>query len=208
MQETNVAPFVEVEHAIEELRKGRMIILVDNEGRENEGDFVIAGEHATADAINIMVTRGRGMVCTPITPERGSELELAAQAQRNSALHGTNFTVSVDAVEGTTTGISTQDRARTVEVLCDPRASANDLARPGHMFPIIAQPGGVLERDGHTEAVVDMLRIAGMTPVGVICEILDDDGTMARLPRLVELANELDMSIARVDDVLRYRKEG
>jgi 3,4-dihydroxy 2-butanone 4-phosphate synthase/GTP cyclohydrolase II len=207
MEHTRVGHFVSAQEAARQLARGDMLILIDNEERENEGDFVIAAEHVTAEAVNLMVTRGRGLVCAPLTAERARELGLGLQAENNTALHGTNFTVSVDAVEGTTSGISTADRAQTIRVLADEDARPEDLGRPGHIFPIVSATGGVTERAGHTEAIVDLLRIGGGKPVGVLCEILNDDGSMARLPELMDLAEELGMSIARVDDVVRYRAQ-
>ncbi len=198
--------FITVEEAIERIRAGRMLIIVDDEDRENEGDLVIAAEHATPEAINFMARVGRGLICVPITAERAKALNLTPMAPENTALHGTNFTVSVDAAHGVTTGISAHDRARTIQVLIDENSTPDDLARPGHVFPIIARPGGVLRRAGHTEAAVDLARLAGLKPAGVICEIMDADGSMARLPELERLAAEHDLGIVKISDLIAYRK--
>lgn len=198
--------FVTAEEAIEAYRNGEMLILIDDEDRENEGDFVMAAEFVTPDAINFMVTHGRGLVCVSITEARAKELDLPMMVTQNSALLGTAFTVSVDAVENTTTGISTSDRAETIRVMLDNDTRPEDLGRPGHIFPLVANPGGVLVRPGHTEAVVDLAKAAGCKPAGVLCEILATDGTMARLPQLMALAEEFDLKIASVEDVVKYRQ--
>ncbi len=195
-----------IEEAVAALREGRMIIVVDDEDRENEGDFVMAAEKVTPEAINFITKYGRGLICAPITAERGRELDLQPMVSRNTAHLQTPFTVSVDAAEGITTGISAADRARTVEVFIDPEAGPDDLARPGHIFPLTAQPGGVLQRAGHTEAVVDLCRIGGMQPAGILCEIMDEDGSMARLPRLREMADEFDLKLISIADLISYRR--
>jgi len=197
--------FVSAAEAIAAFGRGEMLILVDDEERENEGDLVIAAEHATAEAINFMAIHGRGLVCVAITEARARQLNLAPMVKENSALLGTAFTVSVDAWQGTTTGISAFDRAKTVQVMIDPAAVPDDLARPGHVFPLVAHPGGVLGRPGHTEAVIDLARLSGKNPAGVLCEILDEDGSMARLPKLMELAERFDLKIASVGDLINYR---
>ena len=171
-----------VETALEELRQGRMVILMDDADRENEGDLVVAAEKCTAETVNFMTRYARGLVCVPLTPERLRQLNLPLMSAENTALHGTAFTVSVDAARGTTTGISAQDRARTVQVLVDPASTPDDLVRPGHVFPLRAEPGGVLKRVGQTEGSVDLCRLAGLKPAAVICEIMNEDGSMARLP--------------------------
>lgn len=197
--------FVTAEAAIEAFARGEMLILTDPEDRENEGDFIIAAEFVTPEVINFMATHGRGLVCISITEARARELNLPLMVSDNSALLGTAFTVSVDAVKGTTTGISAQDRALTVRAMIDPRTRPEDLGRPGHLFPLIANPGGVLLRPGHTEAVVDMANAAGVYPAGVLCEILNDDGTMARLPRLIQIAEQFGLKICSVADIIQYR---
>jgi 3,4-dihydroxy 2-butanone 4-phosphate synthase/GTP cyclohydrolase II len=195
-----------IPEALAALRRGEIVIVVDDEDRENEGDFVLAAEKVTPQAINFVVTHGRGLVCLAATGERIQDLDLQPMVARNTAPLGTSFTVSIDAVQGTTTGISAQDRARTVQVFIDPGTRPADLARPGHIFPLEAQPGGVLQRAGHTEAVVDLCRIAGLYPAGVLCEIMDDDGAMARLPRLREIAREHDLRIVSIADLITYRR--
>src|ERR1700752_2887614 len=179
-------PFIDVPGALDEIRAGRMVVVVDDEDRENEGDLTIAAQHVTPDVINFMATHGRGLICLPMTGERLDELRipLMVQDDENSARFGTAFCVPVEAKQGTTTGISAADRARTVLAAIDPRTRPGQLARPGHMFPLRAQDGGVLVRAGQTEAAVDLARLAGLYPAGVICEVMDEDGTMARGPRL------------------------
>jgi 3,4-dihydroxy 2-butanone 4-phosphate synthase/GTP cyclohydrolase II len=195
-----------ISDAFAALRDGHVIIVVDDEDRENEGDFVVAAEHATAATINFLSKHGRGLVCFAATRERLRALELGLMVAENTAPLGTSFTVSVDAAEGTTTGISAHDRARTVQVLIDPAARPRDLARPGHIFPLQAQPGGVLQRAGHTEAVVDLCRLAGLAPAGVLCEILDEDGSMARLPRLREMADRFGLLVVSIADLIAHRR--
>ncbi len=194
-----------IEEAIEEFREGRVIIIVDDEDRENEGDFVCAAEKITPEIVNLMITEGRGMVCTPVTPERADELALDMMVENNTAMHGTAFTVTVDYVHNTTTGISAHDRYLTIRAMADPATRPRDLARPGHIFPLMAVPGGVLRRAGHTEASVDLARMAGLAPVGVLCEILNEDGSMARLPQLMKIAKRLDLKIISVKDLIAYR---
>ncbi|SYZ73534.1 Riboflavin biosynthesis protein RibBA (Includes: 3,4-dihydroxy-2-butanone 4-phosphate synthase; GTP cyclohydrolase-2) [Candidatus Zixiibacteriota bacterium] len=201
-----MSEFNKIPEAIEEIKKGRMVIVVDDEDRENEGDFIMAAEKVTAEAINFLAIHGRGLICAPLTGDRIARLKLHPMVESNSALHGTRFTVSVDACRGTTTGISAADRARTIEVLAADDSKAEDLCRPGHIFPIQALSGGVLARAGHTEASVDLARLAGMKPVGVLCEIMDKDGTMARVPRLFELAKELNLKLITVKDLIEYRR--
>ncbi|MCB0276960.1 MAG: 3,4-dihydroxy-2-butanone-4-phosphate synthase [Calditrichaeota bacterium] len=190
--------------AVAAFAAGEMLILVDDESRENEGDLVMAADAVTPQAINFMTRHGRGLVCIAITQQRAEQLALTPMVRNNSALLETAFTVSVDSRHRNSTGISAQDRAATIEVLLDPAAQPEDLARPGHMFPLVAKAGGVLERPGHTEAVVDLARLAGRYPAGVLCEILDEDGSMARLPRLLTLAAELDLKIAHIEDLSGY----
>ncbi len=194
-----------VEEALEEIRLGRTIIVVDDEDRENEGDFVCAAEFVTPEAINFMITHGRGLVCAALTGKRLHELDIPLMVEDNSAIHQTQFTVSVDAVEGTTTGISASDRAKTIKMLIDKDATRKDFAVPGHIFPLRAFEEGVLRRAGHTEAVVDLCRLAGLYPAGILCEILKDNGEMARIPELMELAVKFDMKVLTVRDLIHYR---
>lgn len=197
--------FCKVEEAIEEIRKGKVIIVIDDEDRENEGDFVCAAEFITPEIINFMITNGRGLVCTPLTAERLEALDLPLMVGSNTALHGTQFTVSIDAIEGTTTGISAKDRAVTILKLTDDKASKNDFAVPGHIFPLKAFNEGVLRRAGHTEATVDLCRLAKLKPAGVLCEILKENGEMARTPDLIKLAESFNLKILTVQDLINYR---
>ena len=190
---------------IAELRAGRMVILVDEEDRENEGDLVLAADFVTPEAINFMARFGRGLICLTLTAERCRQLELVPMASRNGTKMGTNFTVSIEAAEGVTTGISAADRARTVQVAVAKNAKPADLVQPGHIFPLMAQPGGVLIRAGHTEAGCDLAQMAGLTPASVICEIMKDDGTMARLPDLIEFAQTHGLKIGTIADLIQYR---
>ena len=200
-------PFAPIEEAAAELREGRMIIIVDDEDRENEGDLACAAECVTPEIINFMATHARGLICMPLTEERCDELHLTMQVADNTSFLGTAFTVSVEARKGVTTGISAADRATTILTAVDPKTRPQDLARPGHVFPLRARKGGVLVRPGQTEAVVDMARIAGLYPAGVICEILNPDGTMARLPQLEEFAARHDLKMITVADLVRYRMQ-
>lgn len=195
-----------VESAIEDFKKGKILIVVDDEDRENEGDFIMAADKVTPDAINFMTKYGRGIVCLALTEERAKKLELEYMVQKNTALHGTAFTVTIDAREGTTTGVSAADRAITIRKAIHPDTRPEELVRPGHIFPLIAKAGGVLRRAGHTEAVVDLAKLAGLTPAGVLCEIMDDNGEMARLPRLKEIAREFDLKIITISDLIEYRR--
>ena len=194
-----------IDAIIEDARNGRMFILVDDEDRENEGDLVIPAQMATPEAINFMAKFGRGLICLALTPDRIAELELPLMAQNNQSRHQTAFTVSIEAKEGVTTGISASDRARTVAVAIDPARSAEDLATPGHVFPLESRSGGTLVRAGHTEAAVDIARLAGLNPSGVICEIMNEDGTMARLPDLIPFAQHHGLKIATIADLIAYR---
>ncbi|MEA1996491.1 MAG: bifunctional 3,4-dihydroxy-2-butanone-4-phosphate synthase/GTP cyclohydrolase II [Gemmatimonadota bacterium] len=203
-EDSRMAPIGEV---IEHIRSGGMIILVDDEGRENEGDLIMACEKVTPKAVNFMASRGRGMICVALTGKRADKLRLEPMVGSNTSLHGTSFTVTVDLKKGTSTGISAFDRAATMKALCNPRTKPDDLARPGHIFPLRARDGGVLHRAGHTEAAVDLAALAGFQPVGVLCEIMDDDGKMARLPRLFEIAGEFDLPVASIQDLIRYRRK-
>ncbi|MBC7329088.1 bifunctional 3,4-dihydroxy-2-butanone-4-phosphate synthase/GTP cyclohydrolase II [bacterium] len=198
---------ISAEKAIEEIKEGRMLIVVDDEHRENEGDLVIAAEKVTPEHIAFMASYGRGLICVPITEERAKELDLPLMTTENTEAHRTAFTISVDAKKGTTTGISAQDRATTIKALIDPTTKPSDLARPGHIFPIIAKKGGVLVRAGHTEAAVDLATLAGLYPAGVICEILNDDGTCARLPQLIEFAKKWGLHIVTINSLIEYRRK-
>ena len=195
-----------VDEILEEARQGRMFILVDHEDRENEGDLVIPAEMATADAINFMATHGRGLICLTLTADRITELGLPMMSTANASRHETAFTVSVEAREGVTTGISAQDRAQTVAVAIDQNMGPADIATPGHVFPLRAKPGGVLVRAGHTEAAVDISRLAGLNPSGVICEIMNDDGTMARLGDLLAFSKKHELKIGTISDLIAYRR--
>lgn len=198
--------FSPVEDLISDIRQGRMVIIVDDEDRENEGDLVCASAKISPDLINFMATHGRGLICAPITQEAAERLRLPLMVRRNTESHGTNFTVAVDAASGVTTGISSADRARTVEVLANPMSEPQDLVRPGHILPLQAKQGGVLRRAGHTEAAVDLARLAGLEPAGVICEILNEDGTMARLPQLLEFAEKHQLKIGTIEALIDYRR--
>jgi 3,4-dihydroxy 2-butanone 4-phosphate synthase / GTP cyclohydrolase II len=199
-----VSPIPEI---IGELKAGRMVILVDEEDRENEGDLVIAADFITPDAVNFMATHGRGLICLTLTEDRCRQLNLAPMVSENRTVHGTAFTSTIEAAEGVTTGISAADRARTIRVACAPGARPQDIVQPGHVFPIMAQPGGVLARAGHTEAGCDLTQLAGLTPAAVICEILKDDGSMARLPDLVEFARVHGLKIGAITDLIHYRSQ-
>jgi 3,4-dihydroxy 2-butanone 4-phosphate synthase/GTP cyclohydrolase II len=198
---------VPIEEIIEEARNGRMTILVDDEDRENEGDLIIPAQMATPDAINFMARYGRGLICLTLTRERIEQLQLDPMARNNRTRHGTAFTVSIEAKEGITTGISAHDRARTVSVAIDASKGAEDIVSPGHVFPLIARDGGVLVRAGHTEAAVDVARLAGLNPSGVICEVMKDDGTMARMDDLIAFAQEHKLKIGTIRDLIAYRRQ-
>ena len=199
--------FCTVEEAIEDIKQGKVIIVVDDEDRENEGDFICAAEYVTPDIVNFMTKYGRGMVCTAVSGKRLDELGLPLMVDSNSALHGTQFTVTIDAIEGTTTGISAADRAHTIKKIIDKNSKADDFARPGHIFPLRAFDEGVLRRAGHTEAAVDLCKLAKMKPAGVLCEILKDDGEMARVPELIEIAKKYELKILTVKDLIQYRMQ-
>jgi 3,4-dihydroxy 2-butanone 4-phosphate synthase/GTP cyclohydrolase II len=198
-------PFASIEEAARDIREGRMVIIVDDEDRENEGDLVCAAEKVTPEIINFMATHARGLICMPLTEERCDELHLTMQVADNTSFLGTAFTVSIEARKGVTTGISAADRATTILTAVDPKTRPQDLARPGHVFPLRARKGGVLVRPGQTEASVDLARIAGLYPAGVICEIMNPDGTMARMPELEAFAAEHDLKIISVAELVRYR---
>src|SRR5690554_1059038 len=197
-----------IEDAIEDIRNGKMIIVVDDENRENEGDFIAAAEMVTPEMINFMATHGRGLICAPLTEERCKALELNMMVENNTVLHHTQFTVSVDLIgHGCTTGISVHDRAKTIKALVDEKTKATDLGRPGHIFPLKAKQGGVLRRTGHTEAAIDLARLAGLNPAGILVEILNEDGTMARLPQLMKVAKRFNLKIISIEDLVKYRME-
>jgi 3,4-dihydroxy 2-butanone 4-phosphate synthase/GTP cyclohydrolase II len=199
--------FTSIEEAVEEFKRGRILIVVDDEDRENEGDFVCAAEFVDAAVINFLATHGRGIVCAPLLESRAAALGLDLMVDTNTSLHETPFTVSVDVIHGTTTGVSAADRALTVRALADDRTQPADLARPGHVFPLRALDGGVLRRAGHTEAVVDLCRLAGLTPAGVLCEIMKEDGSMARVPDLFAIARRFGLKMITVRDLIEYRMQ-
>lgn len=201
------SPFSPVEAILADIRAGKMVIVTDDADRENEGDLVCAAHGATAEAVNFMARFGRGLICAPVSEEYAQRLGLTAMARKNRDAFSTNFTVSVDAAVGITTGISAPDRAKTISVLANPASKEGDLVQPGHVFPLIAKNGGVLRRAGHTEAAVDLAQMAGLEPAGVICEIMNDDGTMARLPELVRFAKEHDLKICTIESLIRHRQE-
>ena len=204
---SSLSPFCTVEEAVEEIRQGRMIVLVDDEDRENEGDLTLAAEKITPDAINFMAKFGRGLICLALTEQRCDELNLPLMSPINTSVHGTAFCEAIDAKLGVTTGISAGDRAITILTAIDPKTRPHDLARPGHMFPLRARNGGVLVRAGQTEASVDLSRIAGLNPAGVICEIMNEDGTMSRVPQLMEFCREHNLKMLTVADLIRYRMQ-
>ncbi len=196
----------QIKEAIEDIKKGKFVIVVDDEARENEGDMVMAAERVTPEAINFLSKNARGLICVPLSKDRLEELDLHPMTVVNTAKMGTRFTVSVDAKENTTTGISAYDRAQTIKVLIDLSTKPQNLARPGHIFPIQAEDGGVLSRAGHTEATLDLARLAGLSPAGILCEIMDEDGGMARLPRLLEIAKEFDLKVISIKDLIEFRR--
>ncbi len=195
-----------IESAIQDIKNGKLVIVVDDEDRENEGDFITAAQNVTPEIINFMSTHGRGLICAPLSEERCDELNLQAMVSDNTSLHATPFTVSIDLLgNGCTTGISASDRAKTVQALVDPATKPEDLGRPGHIFPLRAKKGGVLRRTGHTEATIDLARLAGFAPAGVLVEIMNEDGTMARLPQLREIAIRFDLKLISIKDLIAYR---
>src|SRR5881394_2692399 len=199
---TAISPITEI---VAEIRAGRIVILVDDEDRENEGDLVFAADFVSAEKINFLARHGRGLVCMPITEDHAARLGLRPMVEHNRSRHGTNFTVSIEAAEGIATGISAHDRAHTIRVAAAPGARPEDIVQPGHVFPLVAQPGGVLARAGHTEACCDLARLAGFSPAAVLCEIMKDDGTMARLPDLERFAGEHNLKIGAITDLIHYR---
>lgn len=200
------SPFAAIEEALEDIRSGRFVVVVDDEDRENEGDLTIAAQFASPEAINFMATHGRGLICLCLTEERCEALGLRPMTERNESPFGTAFTVSIEAREGVTTGISAHDRSRTIQVAIDPTKGPHDLVQPGHVFPLRARPGGVLQRAGQTEAAVDLARLAGLTPAGVVCEVMKDDGTMARVPDLIEFCARHGLKMVTVADLIEYRR--
>jgi 3,4-dihydroxy 2-butanone 4-phosphate synthase/GTP cyclohydrolase II len=205
-QSTTESPFTTIEEAIEEIRRGHMVVVCDGEDRENEGDLVMAAQFATPEAVNFMATYGRGLICLALTPQRCEELGLNLMTAKNEAPLQTAFTVTIEAAEGVTTGISAHDRARTIQVAIDPHSTPGDLHQPGHIFPLKSKGGGVLERTGHTEAGVDLARLAGLIPAGVICEIMNEDGTMARVPDLADYSAQHGLKMITVADLIAYRR--
>jgi 3,4-dihydroxy 2-butanone 4-phosphate synthase/GTP cyclohydrolase II len=201
------SPFDAIESVVQDLRKGRMVIVVDDADRENEGDLIMAAEHVTPVAINFMARFGRGLICVPTTEERLKQLGIERMVLQNRETFKTDFQVSVDAARGITTGISAADRAATIKAMADPTALPEDLVQPGHVFPLRARAGGVLQRAGHTEAAVDLVKLAGARPIGVICEVLKDDGSMARLPDLVKFARKHRLKLATIEALIKYRRE-
>ncbi len=199
--------FTSIEDAITQIKNGKMVIVVDDENRENEGDLIMAAEKVSAESINFMITHARGLICTPMIDEDLQRLNLSLMTTENTESHQTQFTISVDARENTTTGISAYDRAETIKVLSDLKSEPRDLRRPGHIFPLKAQPGGVLKRAGHTEATIDLVKIAGLNPVGILCEIIRDDGQMARLNDLKIFAEKFNLSIITIQDLIKYRQK-
>jgi 3,4-dihydroxy 2-butanone 4-phosphate synthase/GTP cyclohydrolase II len=205
MNNNNEFKFNSIEDGIEDIKDGKMVIVVDDPDRENEGDLVMAAELCKPKDVNFITREGRGILCLPITEEKAEELKLDLMVQNNTALHGTPFSVSIDYRHGTTTGISAHDRAITINRAADEKVNPDDFGRPGHIFPLIAKKGGVLKRAGHTEAVVDLVKLAGLNPVGVLCEILAEDGTMARVPKLMEFAKKYNLKIITIADLIEYR---
>lgn len=202
---TNTRLLNTIEEAVEDIKAGKIVIVVDDEDRENEGDFICAAEKITPEMVNFMVKEGRGLLCAPLTEERCAELELNMQVTDNTSIHATPFTVSIDKREGCTTGISTHDRAETIRALCDPNSKPETFGRPGHIFPLRAKSRGVIRRAGHTEAAVDLARLAGLYPAGALIEIMNEDGTMARLPQLLEIAKKFDLKIISIEELIAYR---
>src|SRR5436190_21264727 len=198
--------FDSIEAVVQDLRRGKMIIVVDDADRENEGDLIMAAEHATPAAINFMARFGRGLICVPTTEERLKQLGVERMVTQNRESFKTDFQVSVDAARGITTGISAADRARTIQIMAGPTSVSEDLVQPGHVFPLRARAGGVLQRAGHTEAAVDLARLAGCRPIGVICEILSEDGSMARLPELRKFARKHKLKLCTIEDLIKYRR--
>jgi 3,4-dihydroxy 2-butanone 4-phosphate synthase / GTP cyclohydrolase II len=205
-ESSSESPFAPIEEAIEDIRQGRMVVVVDDADRENEGDLTIAAQFATPEAVNFVATHGRGLICLCLTAERCRELDLRPMTDNNETPFNTAFTVTVEARHGITTGISAHDRSRTIQVAIDPSSGPGELVQPGHVFPLTAKPGGVLQRAGQTEAAVDLARLAGLNPAGVVCEIMNDDGTMARVPDLVRYCEQHGLKMITVADLIEYRR--
>ena len=201
------SPFSPIDEVVADIAAGKIVIVTDDEDRENEGDLIAAASTITPETVNFMATHGRGLICAPITEERARELDLPAMVEDNQESYGTNFTVSVDAAAEITTGISTADRAKTIALLADPETKPSDLVRPGHIFPLQAKAGGVLRRPGHTEAAIDLSRLAGMPAAAVICEVLNVDGSMARMPELIEFARAHGLKLCTIEALIEYRRE-
>ncbi len=201
-----MSDFNTIDEAIEDIKAGKSVIVVDDADRENEGDIILAAEKVTPEDINFLAKHARGMICVAISSERAQALNLDLMVDENTALHSTPFTVTVDAKSGTSTGISAYDRSTTIHSIIDPKTQPSDLARPGHIFPLVAKTGGVLRRAGHTEAALDLAKLAGLTPAGVLCEVMDDDGQMARVPKLKNLAKKFDLKIITIADLIEYRR--
>jgi len=201
-----ITPFATIEEAVEDIRAGRFVVVVDDEDRENEGDLVIAAQFATPETVNFMATHGRGLICLCLTEQRCDDLRLRPMTERNETPFGTAFTISIEAREGISTGISAPDRSRTIQVAIDPSKGPGDLVQPGHVFPLRARPGGVLQRAGQTEAAVDLARLAGLNPAGVVCEVMNDDGTMARVPDLIPYCERHGLKMITVADLIEYRR--
>src|SRR6476619_2970150 len=207
VSEPETSPFASIEDAIDEIRSGRFVVVVDDEDRENEGDLTIAAQFVTPDSVNFMAIHGRGLICLCRTPERCDELVLRQMTDQNEAQFGTAFTITIEARDGVSTGISAADRAHTIQVAVDPTSSAKDLVQPGHIFPLRARPGGVLKRSGQTEAAVDLARLAGLAPAGVVCEIMNEDGTMARVKDLIPYCARHGLMMVTVADLIEYRRK-
>lgn len=201
------SPEERVEYALETLRKGKGVIVTDDEDRENEGDMIFSAEHLTNEQMAVLIREGSGIVCLCLTPEKVDELELPLMVEDNTSTYGTGFTISIEAAEGVTTGVSATDRVTTIKAASKNGAKPSDLHHPGHVFPLRAKAGGVLERDGHTEASVDLMKLAGLNPAGVLCEITLEDGTMARMPDVIKFSGERDMPIVTIEDIIKYRKD-
>ncbi|MBO7716099.1 MAG: 3,4-dihydroxy-2-butanone-4-phosphate synthase [Methanobrevibacter sp.] len=201
------SPQERVEIALDAIRSGNGVIVTDDEDRENEGDMIFSSEHLTEEQMALLIREGSGIVCLCLTPDKADELELPLMVENNTSTYGTGFTITIEAAEGVTTGVSAADRVKTVKAASNPDAKPSDLNHPGHVFPLRAKEGGVLERDGHTEATIDLMRLAGLNPAGVLCEITLPNGTMARMPDVIEFSKEHDMPVVTIEDIITYRKE-
>lgn len=201
------SPQERVEIALDAIRSGNGVIVTDDETRENEGDMIFSSEHLTEEQMALLIREGSGIVCLCLTPDKADELELPLMVENNTSTYGTGFTITIEAAEGVTTGVSAADRVKTVKAASNPDAKPRDLNHPGHVFPLRAREGGVLERDGHTEATIDLMRLAGLNPAGVLCEITLPNGTMARMPDVIEFSKEHDMPVVTIEDIITYRKE-